>query len=359
LTKKVYRRVPVLVNETTQISPWEAQFKQGLFNITSDSHLFRMRKELEQDGFSLDGNIFLKGHQRLLPVYEAKMIWHFDHRFASLIGRENAGDRPSRKFEGWYGVHPNDPHELPIPRYWVLEKEVETLLNGYERKWLIAFRDITSVNNQRTSIFAVVPRVGQCAHLVLLPRNISPALATCFLANVNSLVFDYVARQKIAGTHMNFFYLKQLPVLPPDCYQKEDVERISRGVLELTYTAHDLKAFAEDLGYAGFPFKCSGLERATLLAELDAYYAHLYGLTRDELCFVLDPKSVFGPDFSGESFRVLKDEEEQTFGEFRTRRLVLSAYDELANSDRFAGEKRESAIEAPKGRSVVTVRDGD
>jgi hypothetical protein len=81
----------------------------------------------------------------------------------------------------------------------------------------------------------------------------------------------------------------------------------------------------------------------------------LYGLTRDELRYILDPKDVFGEDFPSETFRVLKEKEEKEYGEYRTRRLVLAAYDELAKTDRFAGEKRESAIEAPKGRSVVPV----
>ena len=50
------------------------------------------------------------------------------------------------------------------------------------------------------------------------------------------------------------------------------------------------------------------IHRAQLLAELDAYYARLYGLTRDELRYILDPKEVRGEDFPGETFRVLKDE---------------------------------------------------
>ena len=36
-------------------------------------------------------------------------------------------------------------------------------------------------------------------------------------------------------------------------------------------------------------------------AELDAYYARLYGLTRDELRYILDPKEVHGEDFLGKS----------------------------------------------------------
>jgi hypothetical protein len=64
-------------------------------------------------------------------------------------------------------------------------------------------------------------------------------------------------------------------------------------------------------------------------AEVDAYYARLYGLTRDELRYILNPKEVYGEDFPGETFRVLKEKEIRQFGEYRTRRLVLEAWDKL------------------------------
>ncbi len=64
-------------------------------------------------------------------------------------------------------------------------------------------------------------------------------------------------------------------------------------------------------------------------AELDAYYARLYGLTRDELRYVLDPQEVYGSDFPGETFRVLKEKEMKQYGEYRTRRLVLEKWDEM------------------------------
>src|SRR5215211_1095141 len=69
--------------------------------------------------------------------------------------------------------------------------------------------------------------------------------------------------------------------------------------------------------------------RASIRAELDAYYARLYGLTRDELRYMLDPKEVYGEDFPEETFRVLKEKEVRQFGEYRTRRLVLDAWDRM------------------------------
>jgi hypothetical protein len=69
--------------------------------------------------------------------------------------------------------------------------------------------------------------------------------------------------------------------------------------------------------------------RALLRAQLDAWFARAYGLTRDELRYILDPADVHGPDFPGETFPVLKEKEQAKFGEYRIRRLVLEAWDRL------------------------------
>lgn len=77
-----------------------------------------------------------------------------------------------------------------------------------------------------------------------------------------------------------------------DHYNEADLSFIVPRVLELTYTAHDLQPWAADLGHAGPPFAWDPERRAILRAELDAYYARLYGLTRDELRYILDPADI-------------------------------------------------------------------
>jgi hypothetical protein len=83
------------------------------------------------------------------------------------------------------------------------------------------------------------------------------------------------------------------------------------------------------MGYEREPFIWDEERRASLRAELDAYYAKLYGLTRDELRYILDPSDVYGADFPGETFRVLKNNEMRKYGEYRTQRLVLEAWDRM------------------------------
>ena len=91
-------------------------------------------------------------------------------------------------------------------------------------------------------------------------------------------------------------------------------------------------SFPQDLGYSGPPFPFHPERRAELRAELDAYYARLYGLTRDELRYILDPADVMGEDYPSETFRVLKNSEVREFGEYRTQRLVLEAWDKISLS---------------------------
>jgi len=163
-------------------------------------------------------------------------------------------------------------------------------------------------------------------------------LSAAKLANWSSLVLDFVARQKIGGTHLTYSYLKQFPILPPSAYTEDDLAYIVPRVLELTYTSHDLAPWAADLGYAGAPFGFDPARRSILRAELDATYARLYGLTRDELRYILDPSDTHGADYPSETFRGLKNNDTKAHGEYRTRRLVLEAWDAQAKQSAAVAE---------------------
>lgn len=209
--------------------------------------------------------------------------------------------------------------------------EVENRLRDtWKKNWLLAFRDICRSTDERTAIFSLIPKVGIGNNAPIILTDIKQAeLISCLLANFSSLTFDFVTRHKVGGTHMNFFIVKQLPVLPPEAYTQQDIKFISTRILELVYTTWDMQPFAKDMGYDGEPFIWNPNRRALLRAELEAYYAKLYGLTRDELRYILDPADVYGEDFPSETFRVLKNNEIQQFGEYRTQRLVLEAWDRM------------------------------
>ena len=136
-------------------------------------------------------------------------------------------------------------------------------------------------------------------------------------ACLNSFVFDFVARQKVQGQHLNWFIVEQLPVIAPTAYDRPFGSTTARElvrdhVLRLTYTAHDLAPFARDLGYTGKPFCWDEEERRHLRARLDALYFHLYGLSREDACYILS------------TFPIVRREDEAQFGRYRTRDLILA-----------------------------------
>lgn len=210
-----------------------------------------------------------------------------------------------------------------------VEALAEQWLEAASAKWFMGWRNIARSTDERSYIASVMPPYGVGHSMPLWHVESNNRLKAAFLANMSALIYDFVVRQKLGGTNMTFGYVKQFPVLPPDRYSEADLAFIIPRVLELTYTAHDLAYWARDLGYEGDPFAFDPDRRAILRAELDAYYARLYGLTRDELRYILDPANVMGEDYPSETFRVLKDREERDFGEYRTQRLVLEAWDKL------------------------------
>ena len=123
---------------------------------------------------------------------------------------------------------------------------------------------------------------------------------------------------------MTFFLVKQTPVLHAETYNqikigsKMAIDVISPKVLKLTYTAHDMQPYAKDLGYEGEPFRWDAEERFRLRCELDAIYAHLYGLTREEFDYIL------------ETFPIVRRKDNEKYGTYRTKETCLRYYDEYA-----------------------------
>ncbi|MCC6943590.1 MAG: hypothetical protein IT335_03375 [Thermomicrobiales bacterium] len=164
---------------------------------------------------------------------------------------------------------------------------------------------------------------------------------------MNSLVFDYVVRQKVGGTHLTFFSVKQLPVLPPDIYSDELLGLIAPRVLELTYTAHDMAPFARDLGYDGPPFVWDEERRSLLRAELDGIYAHLYGISREDFAYILD------------TFPIVARKDIAQYGEYRTKRLCLEAYDHFSPATLRALNEEVHEIEQALRRLIVSALGND
>ena len=269
-----------------------------------------------------------------LPLYEAKLIHQFDHRWATYEADGSTHDVTNAEKQ-------NAGFEIR-PRYWVAKEEVDKRLTEFSLRqdsenstssnpvsvvqYLMGWRDMARATDARIVISAIFPVGAVGNNLFLYHPTQAPNLKACLNADMNYLVHDWCARQKVGGVHVSFFVSNQIATLAPTAYTQADIDYIVPRVLELTYTSHSLKGWAEALGYTGEPFVFDPERRAVLRAELDARYAKLYGLNEQELTYILDPSAVYGPDYPSESFRVLKEKEIAEFGEYRTMRMVLEAF---------------------------------
>ncbi|TAJ95557.1 MAG: restriction endonuclease [Reyranella sp.] len=459
LTAKLYASAPVLIEERSQdeggdVNPWGITF-QTMFHMSGDSGFFRTPAQLEPEGWQRQGEDWLRetaaAVERRVPLYEAKMIHHFDHRWATYNGGASDDEEGARDCTL---AEKQNPAFEPSPRYWVPEEEVilraarvpsalksavklargegrkgrreadaglegsaraaalkalvtwlagaiaafeghpareadifrllgraqdwrgvlkasperflidpktltggaemqretpltsddltlitegpkdalalaELLIEAKQPRWFMGWRDIALRSVERTVIASVFPKVGTNHKVPLFYLSHSPHLAAAFLANMTALPFDYIARQKIGGSSLTYFYLKQFPILPPSTYSTHELDFIRSRMLELTYTSHAMKLWAEDLGYSGLPFDWNEDRRAQLRAELDVLFARKYGLAEEDLQYVLDPAKAKGAGYPSETFRVLKEKEIRQFGEYRTERLVIEAWNRM------------------------------
>jgi hypothetical protein len=443
LTAKLHARVPVLIEERSgdqggDTNPWGISF-QTQFHMSNDSDHFRTPQALEAEGWSREGTDWLReadaGLERRVPLYEAKMIHHFDHRWATYAGGSVDDEEGARDCTL---AEKQNPAFEPVPRYWVPESEVKLRaarvpsslkrglreenadrvlkslaewLSGYfaaieghamreadltrilgcgqawrsslgaspdrfllgpktqangaqmqretplttediafltdghddplalavalidrkQPRWLMGWRRNARTTDERTWIASALAKVGIGDSIFLWTcATANAAQLSALISAFSSYVADFAARQKVGGTNLSFYFIQQFPVLSPSAFTPADLAFLAPRVLELTYTSHAMRAWAEDLGHSGPPFTWDEDRRARLRAELDAFFARKYGLTRDELRYVLDPADAKGAEYPSETFRVLKTKEEARYGEYRTQRLVLEAFDQLA-----------------------------
>ena len=329
ITRRIYERHPVLVDRSKggERRTWPVRYVT-MFHMTNDSHLFQTAAQLDSAGFyPVQGNHWKRGEETYLPLYEGKMVQLYDHRAASVIANPKNLNRPNQAIEASLDEHA-DPNWLPKSLYWV-----KADLPNWQDKlgWAVAFKDATAPTNARTMIAALVSAQGFGNTLPILTpvsdelvtyKNSAWLLAGC----LNSMAFDFVARQKVQGQHLNWYIVEQLPVIAPDDYNKRFGKTTARDivrdhVLRLTYTAHDMAPFARDLGYNGPPFPWDEEERRHLRARLDALYFHLYGLSREDADYILS------------TFPIVRREDQAAFGTYRTRDLVLAYMSALSAGD--------------------------
>jgi len=346
ITSKIYHICSVIQNENNDKNAWSVKFG-SMFNLSTDSHLFYTYTQLNKVGATYINGLFQLNNETYVPLYEGKMIWNYNHHYGEW---PIEGDRPNIIQSPTIDTL-RKPESPLMPWYWISLSEVTNRLKKYnaenevvwewKHRWIIGFRDITNSTNERSFVVSLIPEsVGVGNSTTLIYPECGTMLSAILLGQLSSLPFDYITRQKIGGSHASISFVKQFPVLSPEQISGETQWDIIKRVTKLCYFNHDLDGWAEELWEelneeqrAELPqlgrkecFIYDPDRRAVWQAELDAIFAHLYGLTTEELRYILDPEDVCGKGCINETFRVLKDNEIRQYGEYRTRRLVMEAW---------------------------------
>lgn len=329
LTLAIYRRQPVLVDRraTPPHKLWPLRYVT-MFHMTNDSALFKRREELERDGwYPVAANRWKKGEAEAVPLYVGRMVHQYDHRSASVtVNEENLHNAA---FSGEFTLQQKgNPDAYPAPQYWIAESD---LPEDQIRAWALGFRDIARATDARTMIAAIVPTVAAGNTLPLLVPDSGfedqyHKTVPLLLANLNAMIFDYIARQKTQSTHLNWYIVEQLPLIRPEQFEAsigavKIADFVRDEVLRLSYTAHDLAPFARDLGYDGAPFRWDEDDRRHRQARLDALFFLLYGIDRPDGAYILD------------QFPIVREQDIKTCGRYITQDLILAYMNALAAGD--------------------------
>jgi hypothetical protein len=330
-------------------------FQGEIYNMTRDSGAFL--PEASHSG-------------QLVPLYEAKYIHQFDHRYASAANGHVEEVSAELKGASDFSI---------VTRYWVARSDaiLRVRRQGITADWLVGFRSVSSGTNERTAIFSAFPLAG-AGNSINVVLGLTAAQYVYLLANGNSFIFDYTCRQKMSGMNVNIWIMEQLPVIPERRYEEPFLGSgtlelwILPRVVELLYTAWDLEPFAKDCGYEGPPFRWDEERRYLLRCELDAAYFHLYlaasgewgmpngeeeqGQGSDHSPFATrhSPASGHLPfptprdavEYIMETFPIVKRKDIAKHGEYRTKRVILEIYDQMQNAIE-TGEPYQTRLDPP------------
>ena len=353
ITAKIYNKCPIIQNEKTNTNPWNVRIS-NMMHMSHDSGDFKTYQDLINTGAVLEGDNFVTPSGLCyVPVYEGKMIWFYNHHYASW---PTEGERPS-SIPNVTDEELSDPNSVIYAWYWTPKEDMMSkmekrdadgnLLWQWKHDWMLGYRKISNATNERTFVTSLIPLpkgAGDSIIYLLIDDIITNTIAQGMLS---SLVFDYISRQKMGGSNMSNFITKQLPILTNKQIPDDMILPIITRVASLCYFNHDLDGWAEEL-YDELtdeqqlelpqlgekkPFIYDPERRAVLQAELDAIIGHLYGLNTEDMRYILDPEDVCGPGCINETFRVLKSNEIRQYGEYRTKRLVMEAWERMGYND--------------------------
>jgi hypothetical protein len=277
-----------------------------------------------------------------LPVYEGRMIDHFDHRAKTYqSGHGNSAVWVEREF--------GDSAKAIVPQWRVLPEKIPEKLGERCSQFRIGFGDVANPRNQRSFTATLIPPGVICGHKV--PTFVFDAAHEWaylpWLAVANSFTMDWLARCRLTAPTMSYTLLDSLP-FPRPAFSDAFVQSVAPVVLRLVCTAPEMTPFWNRMAELGFvePVTEGTVPpnalvepnaRATVRAELDAFIAaRVFNLTAQELADLLD------------TFEAFRRSDQRAHKEFRTKRLILEAFAAGANLS-------QSSATSPTGRDSAPV----
>lgn len=357
----LYRRHEIVLHEGSN-SPGSHQIRvTRMFDMNKQRDLFTTADELHAAGLNSANGYFQGAGNRYVRLFEGKTFTSYDHRFAVPGVHPEGRIRTGTAAELTEDQHKN-PNFLVQTFLYLDERKLDEWAEGrLTRRYLLAFMDVTSATNHRTAICTVLPDVSTDYSVrVVMPARQDAFHVACLCGLFNSFPFDYLSRQKLQGLHLSDYITYQLAVPNKGALLSSSGFIVPR-VVELTFTAWDLQPFAGDCGFDGPPFRWDEERRFLLRCELDAAFFHLYlqaekngdwrpaeGETAEDLARVKQsfPTPRDAVAYIMDTFPIVKRNDEEKWGEFRTKRIILEIYDALQVSIR-TGKPYQTHLDPP------------
>lgn len=307
IARKMYARFPRLGDKIEGLPTWMPATEVHMGN---DNELFTM-------------------DARGWPLYQGSMVTHHDYRAKGYMSGHGRNVT-------WESLTFGTQEKCIRPQWRILPEKIPNKIHDRVRRYRIGFCDVGNSTNQRALMAAMIPPNTVCGHKVptieFAPN--SPAIMLLWLAVGNTLAMDFIVRMKVALT-MSLSILASLP-FPRIVATGSAAARACALAARLSCAGAEMEELVEELAkipeLAGQDITPAHdpAERAQLSAELDIVVArNLFGLTREEVQYLLEPRDVLGPDCTAETFAALRRAEEREHGEYRTKRLVLREFDRM------------------------------
>lgn len=261
------------------------------------------------------------------PLYQGSMVTNHDYRAKGYLSGHGRNVT-------WEPLPFGSQAKSIRPQWRILPERIPNKIRLRVNRYRIGFCDVARADDQRSLMAALIPPQSVCGDKVptIEFEPADPAVMMLWLGVANSLALDFVVRMKVS-LKMSMSLMATLPF--PRCVSPDDATaRACALATRLSCAGPEMLDFLSVVervpALAGLDLTPSNdpAERDRLAAELNVVVARdLFGLTREEMQYLLEPRDVLGPDCTAETFAALRRAEERTYGEYRTRRLVLEAWD--------------------------------